>query len=294
MTNNPCPFCGSCGRKTKEHRLPQSWKPYFHLVSEIVHSTSISGEVCPPRSSSRTQFDVQYGGICEGCNSTWMREIDEAAKDRIINLAWARTTEVPTSEVLPVIRSVVRAALVTAWGKRRVGGYPEAATAEFYRTRLPPTGTHVFMGFSDWIFVHAAGHYAIWPADDDVVGGVHIVAWGLERLYVVVVFPRDGDIVLANQTASAIRRASKGILREVWPNKPGKRIVVPSARSGELDREFATHVTQARALLLNEPPVILGEDPPHVVARYDGRDPSCLIAEYVSPPTKSLPPIPMG
>jgi len=292
MTIAPCPFCGSLGRKSKEHRIPESWKPYFHLVSEVVHSTSIAGEVQPPRSSSRTQLDFQYGGICEACNNGWMREIDEAAMVRLVNLAWAKTTEIPSSEVLTVMRSVVCAALVTAWGKRRIGGHPEASAEEFYRTRLPPPGTHVFMGFSDWIFLHAAGHHAVWPVDPDVVGGVHIVAWGLERLHTIVVFPKDGDLVMAGQTAAAIRRTSKGVLREVWPHAPGRPIVVPVARSGELDRAFAARVPQARPLLLNEEPVIPSEDPPNIVARNEGRDPIDLLAEYVRPPTKAPPSLP--
>lgn len=234
---------------------------------------------------------MQYSGICGVCNNGWMREIDEAAMARLINLAWAQTTEIPPSEVVIVMRSVVRAALVTAWGKRWIGGYPEAATREFYRTRLPPVGTHVFMGFSDWIFMHAAGHHAIWPADEDIVGGVHIVAWGLERLYTVVVFPKDGDTVMAGHTATALRRASRGVLREVWPHRTGTRITVPLARSAELDRAFAARVTQARALLLDEEPFMHREDPPHVVARHEGRDPMELLAEYVSPPTRALPPL---
>lgn len=279
MNTAPCPFCGSLGNKSKEHRIPESWKPYFHLVSEIVHSASVAGQTRPARSSSRSQLDVQYSGICGVCNNGWMREIDEAAMARLINLAWARTIEIPPAEVVTVMRSLVRAALVTAWGKRWIGGYPDAATREFYRTRLPPAGTHVFMGFSDWIFMHAAGHHAIWPADEDIVGGVHIVAWGLERLYTVVVFPQDGGTVMAGRTAAAIRRASRGVLREVWPHRRGTRIIVPLARSAELDRAFAARVTQARALLLGDEPVMHREDPPHIVARHAGRDPTELLAD---------------
>lgn len=286
-----CPFCGSFGVKSKEHRIPQSWKQYFHLVSEIVRGTSVAGEVQPPRSSSRTQFDEQYAGICAVCNNGWMKEIDEAAMRRLVNLAWARTTTVPASEIVVVMRSVVRAALVTAWGTRSRLGYPASAFSEFYRRRLPPAGTRVFMGYSDWPFIHAAGHHSVLPMDKDIIGGVHIVAWSLQKLYIVVVFPRDDDQVMAGITATAIRRRSRGILRQVWPHATGRPIHVPISLSRELDRTFAASVTQARPLLLNDDPVVFTEDPPHLAARYACMSAEELVSKYLISPSAPVPPL---
>ncbi|MGK0714829.1 hypothetical protein ACR5KS_01985 [Leucobacter sp. W1153] len=287
MCDAECPFCGSRKKKTREHRIPKSWKPYLHLVPEVVSTVAVKGVIGDPSGSSRSQLDVQYGGICAECNNGWLRELDEAAMARMLNLARFMTQEIPAGEVLPVMRSVVRAALMTAWGKRDIGAYPAASFVEFFETRLPPSGAYVFMGFTDWFSMHAAGHHALWPVEEP--GGAHLVSWGLDRLFIVVIFPKDGDQVSATEVASSLRKRAKGLLKQVWPNPTGRRLKIPSQNAHRIDREVVSGLTQIKPLLFGEEPLVFNLDPDRTTARYDGMSERELIDTYVTRPSKRPP-----
>lgn len=290
MSPSLCPFCGSLGKKTKEHRIPKSWKPYLHLVPVIVTTGVSAGEFWEASESNLTQLDIQYGGICSTCNNGWLREIDEAAKARILNLARRRTQEIPAIEILNVMRSVIRAGLMTTWGKRDIGGYPEVAFHEFHRTRIPPQGAHVFMGFSDCLSIHAAGHHALWP--ENANGGAHLVSWGLDQLLTVIIFPKDDDQVTAAKAAGALRKKSKGYLKQIWPTTRGRHIQLPSDRSSSLNREKVAEFTQVRALLFDEPPIHTSNENERLAARFQGVSEEALIREHIIFPSEQPPTLP--
>ena len=143
------------------------------------------------------------------------------------------------------------------------------------------------MGFTDWFSIHAAGHHALWPVEEP--GGAHLVSWGLDRLFIVAVLPKDGDFVSATIVASSLRNKSKGFLKQVWPNRVGHGLKVPSQNAHRLDREVVGGLTQIKPLLFDEEPLIFDVDPERTTTRYSGMSERELLEAYVTRPSKQPP-----
>ena len=276
---------------TKEHWIPQSWRDYFPLPEVYLKRSFVEGEPQTTKVENRTPYDQRWGGICGTCNNSWLRQLDEAAKARLLNLAYMKTDVVPPSEIHTVAMSVTRAALMKIWGDKGAHGYPRDAFRQFRDDAIPPDGTHIFLGFGVEPFIYAGGHHASMHRSDQQSDGTHIVAWGLGFLFVVVVVPRDLNISLASSVASAITRVSRAAGRPLvalWPRKRGIALQIP--RTDQLTREFVLFVTQGKALLTDQLPVIM-EDTPERIERLSNASDEVL-ARLIRRPTKALPSLP--
>jgi hypothetical protein len=239
---------------------------------------------------NRAPLDQQSSGICVSCNNTWLKEIDQAAEARTINLAYKSTREIPAVEVVAVATAAARAGLIKIWSDRASFGYPAAALLQFGERRIPPDAVYIFMGYSEDAFLYAGGHHSATSTTEPPDRGVHIVAWSLGWLFVVVVAPASENTSLAGSTARRVREVSKafgGVLQQVWPRERGDDVVLPNRT---LSREMALFLTQAKPLLAGSQPVIMEDEPDRLRKRLE--IPQADLQKLIRYPTKVPPPLP--
>lgn len=140
-TNRPaCLFCNQTTASTsKEHVLPHSWKKTFPsgdggLVQ--IGRDRDGRERAPKEKKQVSPYDLQVKRVCRDCNGGWMREMDEAAKDMIFDLAWGKVDHLGSSQVEQLSTWCTKAALMRTHLERGRGQVtPLELTHRFYAER---------------------------------------------------------------------------------------------------------------------------------------------------------------
>lgn len=279
-----CPFCGVSGVKfSKEHWLPADWGEYFPRLPNLISARHDYDGDSTSRVENLSHFDKQFDGICRGCNSGWLREIDVAAKQVAIDLAYRRRMYVAAPEVLPLSTSLYRAALIGMWGQRDAYGLPARRFPEFYELRRPPFDVHILLGHNDEGYLYAGGNYSALTVDGLNATAVRSLAFGgLGHLFVVVVVSEPELGAVVNDAVPSVKRAANGTLVPLWPNRR-QRVDLPKHA---ISRETAARVTELGvALGLREAPVPRTLVPERVLAKYPTRE---ALDRSVRMPTKQI------
>ncbi|MGO4433284.1 hypothetical protein AB4Y88_08320 [Paenarthrobacter sp. RAF9] len=83
-----------------------------------------------------TPYDLKVSRVCVTCNGGWMRQMDEAIKDLISDLAWGRSEGVPADRVEQLATWCTKVALMRSHrDRRREQETPLILTHRFYKER---------------------------------------------------------------------------------------------------------------------------------------------------------------
>lgn len=279
-----CPFCGRSGVKfSKEHWLPADWGEYFPKFPGLISARHDYDRQSTTRVENLSHFDKQFDGICRDCNSGWLREIDVAAKQVALDLAFRRRMHVAAPEALPLSASLYRAALIGMWGQRDAYGLPGRRYPEFYQRRRPPDDVRILLGHSEEPYLYAGANYSALTVDGSNATAVRSFAFGgLGYLLAIVLVsePELGSIV--SDAARTVKRAAGGRLVTLWPNRR-RRVELPRH---SLSREIAAYVTELGVVLgRRDAPVERTPVPEHVRSRFESRD---ALKRAVRLPTKQI------
>ncbi|WP_157001142.1 hypothetical protein [Agromyces laixinhei] len=279
-----CPFCDANGVKfSKEHWLPRDWGEYFPRHPSLISARHDYDGGTTSRVENLSHFDKQFDGICRDCNSGWLREIDVAAKQVALDLAFRRRMYVAAPEALPLAASLYRAALIGMWGQRDAYGLPARRLPQFYDLRRPPSDAHILLGHSDEGYLYAGGNYSALTVDGTNATAVRSLAFGgLGHLFVIVIVSEPELCAVVNEAVRAVRRVASGTLVSLWPNRR-RRVDLPKHA---IARETAARVTELGvALGLRDDPVPPTPVPERVLAKYPTR---AALHRSVRTPTKQI------
>ncbi|MGO1392689.1 hypothetical protein [Agrococcus casei] len=279
-----CPFCRRSGVKfSKEHWLPADWGEYFPRLPNLISARHDYEGESTSRVENLSHCDKQFDGICRDCNSGWLREIDVAAKQVAIDLAFRRRMFVAAPEVLPLSASLYRAALIGMWGQRDAYGLPERRFPEFHASGRPPHDVHILLGHNDEGYLYAGGNYSALTVDGSNATAVRSLAFGgLGHLFVVVIVSEPELTAVVNEAVRAVRDAADGTLVPLWPNRR-RRVDLPKHA---ITRETAARVTELGVVLgLRDAPVPRTPIPERVLAKFPTRE---ALNQAVRVPTKQI------
>ena len=142
MTSNgrpPCIFCAQTSSKmSAEHVLPHSWKKTFPASTggQVQIGTDRYGSDHEEEQKQVTPYDLKVSRVCVACNGGWMREMDEAIKGLISDVAWGRIQSIPADRVEQLASWCTKVALMRSHrDRRREQESPLVLTHRFYKER---------------------------------------------------------------------------------------------------------------------------------------------------------------
>jgi hypothetical protein len=140
--NKPaCIFCDqTAARSSAEHVLPHHWKKTFPSGAEghTRMNTDWDGFTGQKEKKQVTPYDLKVSRVCTDCNSGWMREMDEAIKLTVFDLAWGNAQLIPADKVNQLATWCTKVALMRTHRDRNGEQEgPLSLTHRFFRERSP-------------------------------------------------------------------------------------------------------------------------------------------------------------
>ena len=130
MKKKTCLFCNQAiaGRKSNEHIFPQWLLDHFGIRKTKVtptHRSFIDYVIKSIRKHTLNKFLA--GKICQECNNGWMSELENSAKENIINLAENKkaVTDLKPEERFILARWTIKTALVLNSGSNFLKNVPK-------------------------------------------------------------------------------------------------------------------------------------------------------------------------
>jgi hypothetical protein len=241
-----CVFCGSEGKLTKEHAIPQWMETEFGNGGVYNVWPDITAEA--PTRQSKTIATVEVRQVCGTCNSGWMNDLEKAVRPLLVMLKRWET----------VLLDATRQGVLSAWAWKTIlmlelaGGQrliPADEYERFYQDRSPPPSAHIWImpwlpaggDGRKWAMLHWRGELRFARTGDELTGAVG----GYRQTIAIpgVAFQGIGEFIGVDNMVLGGAATQRGFIDQIWPFERGLAWPSPYfAGQRELERFVARDI----------------------------------------------------